>query len=112
MSSYAFRQEFMASFEARGSEVFKEDWVKFSEEKPENYDCYVAVDVSGFQDLVKKKTKNTRLDNTSICVVFVNEDGWYVENIVYGRWTVEETAQKIFQVVRDYKPLCLSLIHI
>lgn len=57
MSSYAFRQEFMASFEARGSEVFKEDWIKFSEEKPENYDCYVAVDVSGFQDLVKKKTK-------------------------------------------------------
>tara|TARA_R100000654_G_scaffold66666_2_gene94982 strand:+ start:1130 stop:2389 length:1260 start_codon:yes stop_codon:yes gene_type:complete len=109
MSSYAFRQEFMASFEARGSEVFKEDWIKFSEEKPENYDCYVAVDVSGFQDLVKKKTKNTRLDNTSICVVFVNEDGWYVENIVYGRWTVEETAQKIFQVVRDYKPLCVGI---
>jgi hypothetical protein len=27
MSSYAFRQEFMASFEARGSEMFKEDWV-------------------------------------------------------------------------------------
>ena len=29
MSSYAFRQEFMASFEARGSEMFKEDWVSF-----------------------------------------------------------------------------------
>ena len=35
MSSYAFRQEFMASFEARGSEMFKEDWVSFSEE-PDN----------------------------------------------------------------------------
>jgi hypothetical protein len=34
MSSYAFRQEFMASFEAMGSEMFKEDWVKFAEEKP------------------------------------------------------------------------------
>src|SRR5210317_2044607 len=32
MSSYAFRQEFMASFEARGSEMFKEDWVHFGEE--------------------------------------------------------------------------------
>ena len=29
MSSYAFRQEFMASFEARGSEMFKEDWVNW-----------------------------------------------------------------------------------
>jgi len=29
MSSYAFRQEFMASFEARGSEMFKEEWVKY-----------------------------------------------------------------------------------
>ena len=27
MSSYSFRQEFMASFEAKGSEMFKEDWV-------------------------------------------------------------------------------------
>ena len=32
MSSYAFRQEFMASFEARGSEMFKEDWVRFGED--------------------------------------------------------------------------------
>ncbi|BCV03763.1 MAG: hypothetical protein CM15mV72_580 [uncultured marine virus] len=31
MSSYAFRQEFMASFEARGSEMFKEEWVRFGD---------------------------------------------------------------------------------
>ena len=31
MSSYAFRQEFMASFEAVGSEMFKEDWVQYGE---------------------------------------------------------------------------------
>ena len=37
MSSYAFRQEFMASFEARGSEMFKEDWVKYGTE-PEDGD--------------------------------------------------------------------------
>ena len=34
MSSYAFRQEFMASFEALGSEIFKEEWVQFDEEEP------------------------------------------------------------------------------
>jgi len=110
MSSYAFRQEFMASFEAMGSEMFKEDWVHFSENKPEDYDCYIAVDLAGFQDVSKKKSKNTRLDNTAIAVVFVNEDPqWYVENIIYGRWTLEETAQKIFQAVRDYKPISVGI---
>ena len=41
MSSYAFRQEFMASFEARGSEMFKEDWVRFSQDEPEIGDYYM-----------------------------------------------------------------------
>jgi len=97
MSSYAFRQEFMASFEAKGSEMFKEDWIRFADKRPEFFDCYIAVDLAGFQDVSKKKSKNTKLDNTAIAVVFANEDGWYVENIIYGRWTLEETAQKIFK---------------
>ena len=58
------------------------------QQKPEHYDCYISVDLAGFQDVSKKKSKNTRLDNTAIAVVFVNEDGWYVENIIYGRWTL------------------------
>ena len=109
MSSYSFRQEFMASFEAKGSEMFKEDWVTFADKKPEHYDCYISVDLAGFQDVSKKKSKNTRLDNTAIAVVFVNEDGWYVENIIYGRWTLDDTAQKIFQAVRDYKPISVGI---
>lgn len=110
MSSYAFRQEFMASFEARGSEMFKEDWIKFSDKRPEFFDCYIAIDLAGFQDVSKKKVKNSRLDCTAIAVVFVNEDGWYIENIIYGRqWTLEETAQKIFQAVRDYKPISVGI---
>ena len=109
MSSYSFRQEFMASFEAKGSEMFKEDWVTFADKKPEYYDCYISVDLAGFQDVSKKKSKNTRLDNTAIAVVFVNEDGWYVENIIYGRWTLDDTAQKIFQAVRDYKPISVGI---
>ena len=52
MSSYAFRQEFMASFEARGSEMFKEGWVHFGKE-PEEGDYYIAVDLAGFEDVNK-----------------------------------------------------------
>ena len=35
MSSFAFKQEFMASFEAQGSEIFKEEWVVMEDEEPE-----------------------------------------------------------------------------
>jgi len=109
MSSYAFRQEFMASFEARGSEMFKEDWIKVSEEEPEIGDYYVAVDLAGFEEVNKKRTKNTKLDETAIAIVKVSPDGWYVDNIVYGRWSLDETAAKIFQVVRDYEPVSVGI---
>ena len=108
MSSYAFRQEFMASFEARGSEMFKEEWVKFGE-SPEDGDYYIAVDLAGFEDVNKKRTKNTRLDDTAIAVAKVNENGWFVENIIYGRWGLDETATKIFQAVRDYRPVSVGI---
>ena len=41
MSSYAFRQEFMASFEARGSEMFKEEWVKFGDSPEDGRLLYI-----------------------------------------------------------------------
>ena len=109
MSSYAFRQEFMASFEARGSEMFKEDWVKFDTESSGEGDYYIAVDLAGFEEVNKKRTKNTRLDETAIAVVKVNPNGWFVENIIYGRWTLDETAAKIFQAVRDYEPVSVGI---
>ena len=109
MSSYAFRQEFMASFEARGSEMFKEDWVKFGEESSGEGDYYIAVDLAGFEEVNKKRTKNTKLDETAIAVVKVNANGWFVENIIYGRWTLDETAAKIFQAVRDYEPVSVGI---
>ena len=109
MSSYAFRQEFMASFEARGSEMFKEDWVKFGE-SPEKGDYYIAIDLAGFEEVNKQRTKNSKLDETAIAVVKVNDSGhWHVENIVHGRWELSETARKIFEVVRDYRPIGIGI---
>ena len=103
MSSYAFRQEFMASFEARGSEMFKEDWIKFGEPDDEEVgDYYVSIDLAGFEEVNKKRTKNSNLDETAIAIVKVNPNGWFVENIIHGRWELSETARKIFEVVRDY----------
>ena len=108
MSSYAFRQEFMASFEARGSEMFKEEWVKFGE-APEIGDYYVSIDLAGFEDVSKKRTKNSKLDESAIAVVKVNENGWHLENIIHGRWDLAETARKIFEAVRDYRPISVGI---
>jgi len=108
MSSYAFRQEFMASFEARGSEMFKEDWVVF-DETPDIGDYYISIDLAGFEDVSKKRTKNSKLDESAIAVVKVNENGWHLENIIHGRWDLAETARKIFEAVRDYRPISVGI---
>lgn len=110
MSSYAFRQEFMASFEALGSEIFKEDWVEFSKEEPEDGDYYIAVDLAGFADVAKSSgSKKSRLDTTAIAVVKANTDGWWVAEIVYGRWDIKKTAKKIFDAVAKYRPVSVGI---
>lgn len=109
MSSYAFRQEFMASFEALGSEMFKEDWIQYGE-APEAGDYYIAIDLAGFEEVGKKKTKSSKLDETAISIVKVGDNGeWFIDNIIYGRWTLDETAMKIFQAVRDYQPISVGI---
>ena len=109
MSSYAFRQEFMASFEAVGSEMFKENWIHYGE-PPEFGDYYIAIDLAGFEEVGKKKTKNSKLDETAIAIVKVGDNGdWYIDNIIHGRWSLDETAIKIFQAVRDYKPVSVGI---
>lgn len=110
MSSQAFRQEFMASFESKGSEMFKEDWVRFSEKEPDTGDYYIAIDMAGFEEVGKKRGKNAKLDETAIVITKVGDDGnWWVDNIIYGRWDLNETATKIFQAVRDYRPVSVGI---
>ena len=110
MSTYSFRQEFMASFEAMGSEIFKEEWVKFADEPPAIGEYYIAIDLAGFADVAKASTsKSKKLDQTAISVVKVNEDGWFVEDIVYGRRDIKKAAQKIFNVVAKYEPIAVGI---
>jgi predicted phage terminase large subunit-like protein len=109
MSSFAFKQEFMASFAAQGSDIFKEDWVQFDDEEPEDGDYYIAIDLAGFIDTSSTSKKNKRLDNTAISVVKVGEFGWWVKEIIYGRWTLDKTAEKIFNAVAKYQPVAVGI---
>lgn len=109
MSSFAFKQEFMASFAAQGSDIFKEDWVQFDDEEPEDGDYYIAIDLAGFIDTSSTSKKNKRLDNTAISIVKVGEFGWWVKEIIYGRWTLDKTAEKIFNAVAKYQPVAVGI---
>jgi len=109
MSAFSFRQEFMASFEAQGGELFKEEHIQFSEEEPDGGQYYIAVDLAGFADVQTATTKTNRLDQTSIAVVKAGTEGWWVADIIHGRWGVEKTARKIFEAVRDYRPVAVGI---
>ena len=110
MSSYAFRQEFLASFEALGSEIFREEWIKMSPEEPEDGDFYIAVDLAGFADVAGNATgKNKKLDETAIVIVKANTEGWWVADIIHGRWDIKKTAKKIFEAVAHYRPVSVGI---
>jgi phage terminase large subunit-like protein len=110
MSSFAFRTEFMASFEAASGGIFKEEWVKIDDEEPKDGRYFVAVDLAGFENVAAATTaKKKRLDQSAIAIVKVTSEGWWVADIEFGRWDIKQTAQKIFDVVRDYEPVCVGI---
>jgi len=110
LSSFAFKQEYMASFDNAGSDVFKEEWIKYGEE-PEYGSYFVAVDLAGFEEVAKQAANSKkRLDESAIAVVKVTDDGvWFVSKIEHGRWDIRETAVKILMTMRKYKPLSVGI---
>lgn len=105
MSSFSFRQEYLASFEAAQSDLFKDEWIQYvdSDDLPAYGSYYIAVDLAGFEDVSKQAAnKKKHLDETAIAVVKICEDGWYVDTIVAGRWDIKETSNKILETAKNY----------
>ena len=110
MSSFSFRQEFMASFEAASGGIFQEEWIKFDEDEPKEGRFFIAVDLAGFENVANANTaKKKRLDQTAIAIVKVTPDCWWVPEIRCGRWDIKATAQEIFDVVEQYEPVCVGI---
>jgi predicted phage terminase large subunit-like protein len=110
MSSFAFRQEFMASFEAASRDLFKEDWIKFDDEEPKEGRFFVAVDLAGFINVDRESgNKNKKLDETAIAVVKVHPEGWWVADILHGRWDIQETCRQIMNTVVKYEPTAVGI---
>lgn len=109
MSTYAFKQEFEASFASQGSEIFDPEWVDLYNDKPVAGQWFIAIDLAGFEEMGKKnKTRN--LDSSAITCVMVDDEGeWWVEEVIHGRWTLDETARHIFDAVEKYRPIKVGI---
>lgn len=110
MSASAFRQEYEASFAAGGGGSFKEEHLLFADEPDEYGQIYISVDLAGFgvgEGMVKSAI--AKLDETAISVVEVSSKGWFVHDIIYGRWDVRETSLRIIKAAKDYRPICVGI---
>ena len=110
LSSFAFKQEYLSSFDTSGTDVFKPEWFKTSEE-PHDGDYVIAIDLAGFEEVAKSASASKkRLDETAIAIVKVTDSGdWWVKSIEHGRWDIKDTANKILSVIRDYRPQSLGI---
>jgi predicted phage terminase large subunit-like protein len=110
MSASAFRQEYEASFAAGGGGSFKEEHLKIEEKADEVGAVYIAVDLAGFGDGAGMvKSAIAKLDETAISVVEVSSKGWFVVDIIHGRWDVRETSMRIIKAAKDYHPVALGI---
>ena len=109
LSSFAFKQEYEASFDNAGTDVFKEAWLKYGEE-PAYGSYYIAIDLAGFENINNSAERKKRLDKTAIAVVKVDEEGeWFVQKIETGRWDVQDTARRILKNIAEFKPLAVGI---
>ena len=104
MSEDAFRQEFLASFDAAGGGAFKASDFQYADSSPSPGQMYIAVDPAGFgksEGLVKSNLK--KMDEHAIAVVEVSSEGWWVPEVIHGRWGVRECSLQIIRAAQKWK---------
>jgi hypothetical protein len=110
LSSFAFKQEYLSSFDNAGSDVFKEAWFKTAPE-PKSGSYVVAIDLAGFEDVAKNAgAAKKRLDETAIAIVKIADNGnWWVKRIDHGRWDIMKTAVSILKAIREVQPIATGI---
>jgi hypothetical protein len=109
LSSFAFKQEYEASFDNAGTDIFKEAWLQYGKE-PNSGVYYIAIDLAGFENINNSAERKKRLDKTAIAVVKATDDGnWFVHKIETGRWDIKETAARILKNVKEFEPLSVGI---
>ena len=109
LSSFSFKQEYEASFDNAGTDLFKEQWIKYGEE-PDGGVYYIGLDFSGFLNENYSQARQKKLDQSAIAVVKVTDDGnWFIKKIEHGRWDVKETAQRTLKNIKEFQPVATGI---
>lgn len=109
LSSFAFKQEYLSSFDTSGSDIFKEHWIKKGPE-PRDGSYIIAIDLAGFEDISDGSQNKKRLDESAIAIVKVTDDGtWWVNKIEHGRWDIKDTCMRILKNIKEFQPLSVGI---
>lgn len=110
MSVEAYNQEFAASFSSAGSGAFKLEDIQYYEIEPDDGYTYIAVDPNGFsEEEGMVKSSLMRLDECAIAVVKVCPTGWYVKDIISGRWGIREASLQILKAAKKYGAIAVGI---
>jgi Terminase-like family. len=110
LSRENFRQEYEASFTEGSGKIFNGSWWKFSEDAPGPGSYYMAVDLAGFtKEGIGKKGALKLRDEHAIAIVKAGTWGWFIEDIRHGQWDVRETALRLLEAYRDYRPAAVGI---
>ena len=109
LSEEARRQELEASFEATGGKVFNASMFPITDVEPSEGEYFIACDLAGFSNADNRRKSKVVLDDHAIAVVKVWRGGWYVKDIIHGRWDVRQTALRILKAWEEYRPVALGI---
>lgn len=108
MSAFAFKQEYQASFDNAGSDLFKAEHFKTGPE-PKYGEYMIAFDVANHDTEHDKGRTVKRLDHSAIAVVKVEENGnWWVHSIAHGRWDWPEMAARLIRNIKEFRPIAMG----
>jgi len=110
LSTAAFEQEYMASFDTTGANILRLEWFKTADAPEGEYSTYIAIDPAGYENVAEHEKKKKHLDYFAIAVVRVYDNGhWWVQKVDYGRWDVREAATRVLLNIRSHKPMCVGI---
>lgn len=105
MTKEMFSQEFEASFQAAGGGDLRPSDIIWTPQSPEAGSIIMTVDPAGYGSTKGlTKSKLTKLDETSIAVAEVSTAGWFIKDIIHGRWEIRETSLQIVRAAQKYRP--------
>lgn len=103
-----FKQEFEASFETGGGIIFDAPLIEV-DEAPMEGETYMACDLSGFGTEAQAKKVSYNLDESAFAVVKVTREGWFVLDVVHGRWDVRETSINLLRTCQKHRPILVGI---